>query len=105
MITIDDLKKHLDDRLDNADTERRAQAEKIGDLQRTLAGMQATIVEQAKSADKEHENIKDTCKARHESTSKKIAVRDKYLGLGIVGVVGAAAKLVWDAVTKTREGG
>ena len=88
-MTVDELARHLDGRLDKQDEERRALAEKVTALQISTGKVETALA-----------GAEETCKARHESVSKKIAVRDKFLGLGVVAVIGAAGKLVWDSVTK-----
>lgn len=102
MTEIEALRRHLDDRLDKQDEERKAQGREIGKVQVAVGKLETALEEKVKSADKEHEAMRVACSAKHESVSKKIAVRDKYLGVGIVAVVGAAFKLVWDGVVKSR---
>lgn len=91
-MTVDELRVHLDGRLDAQDNRLRAIEVDTGVLKNSLD-------EKAKAADKEHVAMKEACGARHGSTSKRVGKLEALVGIGALAAVGGFCKIVWDAAT------
>lgn len=99
LVTLEQLKAHLDDRLDAQDDEIRSLRGDVGKLNVGVGKLETALEEKVKAADAKHVSMEKECGGRHGSTAKRVGRLEGLVGLGALAALGAFCKVVWDSVT------